>query len=366
MSSISQNVINSNKKPVMHGTVTYYKTSNNQFLNKSEVIKGTAILNYNFTVTGKYNITAIYHDTLGSIGDCIIVFEIIVTDSRNHVEIHSENIICNIFDEIELSQKFTDQYGNPVNTGKIQYKLDGTDFGMFKLTSSEKLLRLTLNSSGKHILETIYHDNENYKQTVNKQTITVNKLKSYMTMETSSNPRPLEKMTIKIRLDDKTGRNIKNVCSLKINGKIVMNNTKPLLISVKNNEAIYDYKIPLEFSNSTINLTAHYSGDNIHEPLIKTSAIHILQKEASITNNISLNGKTMTITSRVHDENGILLNNGRISISINGKWIGSPSIKNGTSSLKYNLPKSGVYTIGTSYINANNEVKDLSTEIVKV
>ena len=366
MSNISQNIINSNRKPVMHGTVTYYLTSNNQFLNKSEVIHGIAFLNYVFTDTGKYNITAIYKDTLESIGDCIVVFEIIVTDSRNQIEIHSENITCNIFDEIELIQKFTDKYGNPINTGTIQYKLDGTSWGSFKLTTSETLLQLTLNSSGKHVLETIYHDNENYKGSSNYQIITVNKLKSYMTIETSSNPRPMETMTIRIRLNDNVGTNMKNVCSLKINEKIVMNKTKPLLISVKNNEAIYEYAIPLELSNSTINLTAHYSGDNIHEQIIKTSTIHILQKEATIHNNISINGKIMTITSRVYDENSVYLNNGRISISLNGKWIGSPGIKNGTSIMKYNFSKSGVYTIQTSYINANNEVKDLSTEIVKV
>ena len=78
-------------------------------------------------------------------------------------------------------------------------------------------------------------------------------------------------------------------------------------------------------------------------------------------------GDNISIISTVKTSD-IPLNEGRLSITFNGKWIGSPGVKNGTATMTYTIPNNynGNYPIKITYIDNNNNEINTTTQNITI
>ena len=253
----------------------------------------------------------------------------------------------------------------PMNDGRVSVKFNGKWIGSPGVKNGIATMTYTIpnNYNGNYTIQTTYIDINNKQiNTSNKNITVIRPVK--MEINTPRNTTIDSTIKINIKVTDLKNNKINNGrISIRFNNKWIGSPR------VKNGTATMTYTIPNNYSGNykiqTTYIDIHNNQINVSNKNI--TVIRPVKMEINTSTNTTT-GSTIKINIKVTDLKNNKINNGRISIRFNNKWIGSPSVKNGTATMTYTIPNNynGNYTIQTTYIDINNKQVNVSSKKIIV
>ncbi|MBE6494013.1 MAG: Ig-like domain repeat protein [Methanosphaera stadtmanae] len=128
------------------------------------------------------------------------------------------------------------------------------------------------------------------------------------------------------------------------------------------------------YGNAT--LTTNNPGDGTYT--VKATYVDVFGvKQANTSATLKINSTDIDISSysfkngnltikTLVNSHGVSVTSGRVSYSIDGKWVGSPNVSKGIASLTTKNPGKGTHTIKVSYINNNNVIVVTATKSLAI
>ena len=274
-----------------------------------------------------------------------------------------------------LTTKVT--YGNydNINSGRVSYTLDGKWIGSVNVKNGSSWVSFNTPPVGNHTIEAKYITEngdiiswQNDGIDMSTDTFTFEKIANVNALWNAFNVKK-DKVIIVTTVKDDEGNNINSGrISYSLNdkwiGSVDVKNGSSW-ISFKYNDTIVRFNatyisssnIKQNIYTKTLNLTQLKSLKNKNESTNpsndtqphKNSSVHLMINSINV-----LNGKYV-LTTKVTDNNYTKLNVGRVSYTLDGKWIGSINVTNGSSWISFNVPNLGNHTIVAKYIDANGK-----------
>ncbi|MBE6494618.1 MAG: hypothetical protein E7Z84_08465, partial [Methanosphaera stadtmanae] len=351
-STIKVNVKTSNV-PVSNGRVSI--SFNNKWIGSPGVSNGIASMNYNVpsTYNGNYPIKMTYiNNNNQEISTSTKNINVIKPTNKISMSIPSTAFAGT---KIKLNATVTDLNGNKVNTGRVSITFNNKWIGSPGVNNGFASMDYTIPSTynGKYTVKMTYINTNNQEITSTTKNISITKPNNKITITVPS--------TAYAGIPVKLNSTVTDLNGNKVNTgrvSITFNNKWIGSPGINKGTASMDYTIPSTYNGKyTVKMT--YINTNNQEVTSTTKNITVSKVTDKIT--ISTPQTTyiesqITITTTVTDKNNVKVNTGRVSITFNNKWIGSPSIKNGVATMKYTIPNSykGNYELKASYINTDN------------
>ena len=330
---------------------------NNIFISNKANTTGKAIMNHGkATISNNTNAeTSKYNATIYTNGTNVKIKNNIFYDDMN-VFINSMNILNNKY---VLTTKVTDENYTKLNSGRVSYTLNGKWIGSINVKDGSSWISFNVPTTGNHTLIANYIDKNGIQ--LGSDTFTFEKIANINVLFNSYDIKN-DKVIIVSTVKDDKGNNITNGrLSYTINYKWIGS------INIKNGNSW----ISFNNTNNTIKFKATYITDNnvtqtsytkilnlnqlnnfINKPedkTLKNSSIHIMINSINVLNN------KYVLTTKITDNNYTKLNAGRVSYTLNGKWIGSINVTNGTSWISFDVAGLGNHTIIATYIDTNGK-----------
>ncbi|MDO5825623.1 MAG: carboxypeptidase regulatory-like domain-containing protein [Methanosphaera sp.] len=258
-------------------------------------------------------------------------------------------------ENITLSARVTDTYGNPVDGGYVIYKLNGQtlrkggllegDNPIVKIGVKNGWANYTFVANNKLVsskkIDAAYSGNANFNSsktsTSSKVNITLRKAQVVVTA-TPIMAQQNKNIVFRINVTDKTHNknnvapinSVKSLATLKINGITLTDaNNKTVQVSIRNGTGSYTYKIPQgvggkvlgtdDYKNYTV--VAHYTHPNYVDASNQTT-YNIEQSTTSVQfYNVTFNQATkkITINAQIKDyQKNNVVGNTRFNIKVNG------------------------------------------------
>ena len=358
--TIKNSILQNNTSPYSGAIYNYANNTiieNNIFIANKANMTGKAIINKGkATISNNTNAeTSKYNATIYTNGINVTIKNNIF-DKGINVLINSMNVLNNKY---VLTTKITDQNYTKINSGRVSYTLDSKWIGSINVKNGSSWISFNVPTTGNHTIIANYIDTNGIELSID--TFTFEKKSNINVLFNAYNIKNDKVIIVSTVKDDKGNNITTGRLSYTINNKWIGS------VSVKNGSSW----ISFNNTNNTITFKATYITDNnitqtsyakilnlnqlnnlINKPedqTQKNSSIHIMINSINIVNN------TYILTTKVTDKNYTKLNVGRVSYTLDGKWIGSINVKNGSSWISFNVPKQGEHKIIATYIDTNGK-----------
>ena len=343
---------------VRTGKVVLYE--DDVILTSYNLTGGIFNITYKFNEVGVHNLSVVYVDD----------YEIFENSSWDNILINVHAIEAIIQElnvtpssinggEIIVAKTFaTDQYGNPIETGRLYYMLNGEN-----LFNNNRLIT-TIITNGVSVLDyqmpailtedeytlsailinTIY-----YNSTSKDFTFQLSKKDAFINIDYANNVTIIDAVNIIVNVDDKAGNPISqgqvNVFDEdeKIN-TIVVNGTSIIINHTFNKTGVHNISITYEDPDEQYNT-------NTQTIQIQVNKANTNITQLTVTPDTITGENTITITTTITDEKGNNINEGNITYLINDQTI-TGTITNGINTINYTMPENldqETYTINANY-----------------
>jgi predicted outer membrane repeat protein len=376
-STINVKVTNNSGVNVNHGNVYVYidgkllkydgTFSANKPAYTAEVINGVAKVNITPTkdylnyknMQVSYLENDLYKAKLSDIKSITVIDpETIVNPDNAHVFINSMNVLNGKY---VVTTKIVDDKFNKVATGRVSYRLDGKWIGTINVNSGSSWISFNVPAVGNHTIVATYITTDNKE--VSSDTYTFEKMVKVNQLFNQYNVKNGKVIIVTVLRDDNGGNINSGRVSYRLDGKWIGS------IDVKDSKSW----ISFNYANTTPTFQATYIGSNganqnIYSRVLnlslmngmangnttpkndtKNSSVHIM------INSINVLNSKYVLTTKVTDDKYKLLNVGRVSYTLDGKWIGSMDVSKGSSWISFNVPAVGNHTIVATYLDASGK-----------
>jgi len=262
-----------------------------------------------------------------------------------------------------LTTIVADENYTKLNSGRVSYTLDGKWIGSINVKNGSSWISFNVPTTGNHTLIANYIDTKGIQ--LGSDTFTFEKIANINVLFNAYNIKN-NKVIIESTVKDDKGNNITNSrLSYTINYKWIgsinvkngsswisfnnTNNTIKFKATYINNNNITQTSYTRILNLNQLNNFINEKENTPEDQTLKNSSIHIMINSINVLNN------KYVLTTKITDKNYTKLNTGRVSYTLNGKWIGSINVTNGTSWISFNIPIIGNHTIVATYIDTNGK-----------
>lgn len=248
-----------------------------------------------------------------------------------------------------------DEYNNPVTGAKVEIKVDGEVYANVTTDNDGKYNTIISDVIvGTHNVEAVYAGDNKYAQSTNSTSLTVEKLESKLTINSTSPVSVGENVEISGKLLDENDKPISDA-TVQVNYE---GNIKNITTDKDGN---YNTSFPVTSSGEK-NVTATFIGDDKYDAS-QIEGINIADKgnatiEATLPDNAKV-GQATNITGKVTDSNGNPLANMPVTVTVNDKPIRTLTDENGNFQVDGIIPTEGTNTVKVSAGNDNYVAEDI-------
>lgn len=235
-------------------------------------------------------------------------------------------------EKIILTAHITDPSGNPLNGGKVVFKLNDVTL---KDENNKAIYAKVINGTAKieylipsnyrikdYKLTATYSGNSKCEANRNNTILTLTSRKAKITIMTNKSIKIGQQLTITTTLKDEDNKTINGNIMIKIDGKTLKDEkNQTLQIKIENNQAQYNYTIGPEYSVKQHNITAILI-NNTYTRSETTENFNIEKEETKLNiNPMTMNNNTSPVlTGTIIDKNNkTITEKTRIIIKLNGK-----------------------------------------------
>ena len=319
-----------------------YLKDSNSIINKT--ITNNVSFNYKLNTNAEYiNLTTI-------IDNKDIIYEqtqLVKIEKPVNIFINSMNVINGKY---VITTRVTDINNTLLNKGRVSYKLDGKWKGSIDVKNGSSWISFNTPPIGNHTIVATYINPNGIE--ISSDTYTFEKKAKVNVLFNAFNVRNGIVTIVNIVKDD-NGNNINTGrISYTINGKWIGS------IDVKKSSSWINF----DYKNTVYTFKASYITNSNITQNIYTRTLNLSQVKSLTSSNYNMhiminsmnvvNGKYV-VTTKVTNDNYVKLNKGRISYTLDGKWIGSINVANSSSWISFNVPSIGKHVLVATYIDAN-------------
>jgi len=338
---------------VKDGRVSLYL--NNNLLGSNALINGQR----NMTITkldpGTYTVKVTYNSDNYQPSSNTTTLKIDMINTT--LSLKSQTVFEN--EKITVPVAVKDSAGAYVKDGRVSLYLNNKLLGSNALVNGQRNMLIDKQWAGTYTLEAVYNS-ENYKTSTKTVTLTVCTQPTTLTM-TSQYGYDDSSITIPVSVKDSTGAYVRDGrVSLYLNNKLLGSNA---LVNGQRNMIIGKQKA------GTYTLKAVYNSTN-YKTSSKTATLTVYQSikpDAYVYINsqtVNVNTK-ITIPVTVKDNVGKYIHGGRVTLTCDGKVLGSNAVNNGKANMQINSLTAGTHNIRVDYSNTNYE-PDYDTATITV
>ncbi len=311
LSELNASIVDMTNLPVTSGNVTFYV--NGQFVGTVELTgSNIAKLQYVFPSSGDYTIKAVYNDTNNEYTNNTsneVTAQITTIPTNINVDVNPGTTTTNTTIKVNV----TDNNGNLIKTGTVTIYDNGNVIGTVDVTNGEIKLNKILNQSGNHNITATYNDNTGVYASSN-TSVFIDISKTGVVVVVPSVDGTIGNVTLNATIIDVNGKNVNDgVVLFYVNGSYVG------LANVTNSIA----SINTTLDNIGIfNITTVYNGTSVYDNQTGNGTIVVGNKLNTIikVNSVfSMVGSVTQLQANITDENGNLVNGGRVVFKVNGK-----------------------------------------------
>ena len=329
-------------------TVTINGKKYNTTTNKA----GEYTLVYTTTTSGKNNITVEY--------DGNIIYN--PTANKTNFTVNKKDVVLDLKQtndtagNTSIEVKVTDNEGRPVKNGTVIVTMpDGTNVTAPVVNGTAKV---PLNTTpGKTPLNITYNGTGEYKKQSTNTTITTQKINTTIPLNTIKTVSVGDKVNITGKLLDSNNKPIANAnITVKVNNKSYTTTT--------NSKGVYTLAYTTTTSGVN-NVTVSYAGNKTYNPSNNQTKFTVKVNSTIKSKQTGSNVGNTTIQVNVTDKNGNKVPNGTVTVTDkDGKVIGTGVVKNGTATIKLDVPagKQNVTITynGNDFVNPSSKTQAIS------
>ena len=339
--------LNDNKQNVLEGRSISLYVDGALYDTKLTSNENIAKFNVSNLTKGNHSVSAVFEGDGNLINSNLTDLWIFVNSAKTNIEI--ENISTKVGSSIIISSKVTDDEGNDVNVGGVNYYIDDDFIGFADLVDSYANLSYVASNYGNFTLKAVYEESDNYLASNASCTLFVDKKVSVISISASSfdykNP-----SDIVISLKDEDGLAIGDkYFNLTIskddeNIKQELKTNSDGLVTINKDLNAGEWLLFAQFNED-----GTYYGSNSSEGL----TVNKLYSFVSIDDIGEVFASKETVFS-VNVISDYAVNEGIVEYYINGTKIGTGNVVDGKSNISYVFNSSGDYVLKVVYTNSSN------------
>ncbi len=305
-----------------------------------------------YTITANYNETTNYLSSQG-LGDLRVD-----STPTNTTVPHTDNFTGQ---NVTLTAQVADYYGNPVNEGRVQFKVNGNNVGgQVSVNNGTATYTYTITglNSGNYTILANYLGTSNYIASNNTGNLTVDPTPTNVTVNNEDGYAG-QNVKLTAQVTDAYGNPVNN-------GQVTftINGTNQGTVPVINGIATTTWLIP-SWNIGNYTILANYDGtttNNANSNGTGTLTVDQTPTNTTVNSVHGYAGQNVTLTAQVTNTYGNPVNNGQVTFTINGTNQGTVPVINGAATTTWQIPSNwniGNYTIlanydGTTTNNANS------------
>ena len=251
-----------------------------------------------------------------------------------------------INEKIIVNGKLTDYYKKPVKNAKITLNIADKQVNLNTDSNGNFKYETTATTAGQFQAIAIFDGDYGYTNSLNKTYFTVSKLNSKISIS-ATNSTVNGETTIQGKLLNNKNNPIANA------QVTILYDGKKITTVKTNSDGTYSYKYTT-LKEGNYNVEATFLGDNKYAPSTKNTKINVIiyriKTNIAVKTVKAYNGDTVNLEATVTDENGKLINTGKVVFKVNLKTLADKNgnaiyvaVKNGKATLKYK-PEKGLYS----------------------
>ena len=257
---------------------------------------------------------------------------------------------------VTLNTHVTDSNGNPVNEGKVTYKVNGTVIGTVDVSNGLATINWTIPSTwigGFYGVVVNYLGSHKYLASTTTTNLTVTPIPTAITVD-PVNGHAGQTVTITTHVTDSNGNPVnEGKVTYKVNGTVIGT------VDVSNGLATINWTIPTTWIGGVYSIVAEYSGNANYLASNNTTNLTVNPTPTNVTVD-PVNGhagQTITINTHITDSNGNPVKDGQVTYKVNGTIIGTADVSNGLATINWTIPTTwttGIYNIIADYSGSSN------------
>ncbi len=251
-------------------------------------------------------------------------------------------------DDVKIFASVINNEGNPVTDGFVNF-YNGTELiGTAYLNENGIATITTQFLEGTYTITLNYTGSTNYNNNTTTSTVTINKVKTNITIDPINDIVINQTTTINATLKDENGVILSNQ-----NVTIIINGNEYVLKTDENGKVSQEFTSP---TATDISVLVKYNGTDRYASTTNTTSF-VVNKINTIINVGTLNTTyaNTTIQVNVTDIDDKKLNEGTINVyDTDGKLVGTATIKDGTVDIKLDITTPGDHTLTINYTGSDN------------
>ncbi|RAP49124.1 MAG: hypothetical protein BZ136_03830 [Methanosphaera sp. rholeuAM74] len=333
---------------VKDGRVSLYLNGN--LLGSNALINGQR----NMTITkldpGTYTVKVTYNSTKYQPSTATTTLKI--NPATTTLSLNSQTVYDNQKITVPITVK--DSTGSYVKDGRVSLYLNNKLLGSNALVNGQRNMQIDKQKAGTYTLKAVYNST-NYKTSSKTATLTVTSQSTMLTL-TSQTVYDNEKITVPVTVRDSTGAYVKDGrVSLYLNNKLLGSNA---LVDGQRNMLIDKQKA------GTYTLRAVYNSNN-YKTSSKTATLTVISQSTTLyMDSIVVDEETsFTVPVYVEDSTCNYVKDGRVSLYLNNKLLGSNALIYGGRDMIVGKQKAGTYTLRAVYNSDNYKSSSKTTTL---
>jgi len=349
---IRENPVDGTYTKLDDGRVSY--TLDGKWIGSINILNEKSWIVFDMPSIGNHTIVATYIDSNGKTKS---------SDTFTFEKIADINLLFNQYSvknsTATLVNYVKDDQGNNVNDGRISYTVNGKWIGSTGVKNGSSMIKFNYTYQ-KALLKATYITNSNITHNIYTKTLDLPEfpeLKEYKSQVIINSMNVInDKYVLTTKISNEYTKLNYGRVSYTLDGKWIGS------IDILNEKSWIVFDMP-SIGNHTI--VATYTDSYGNTISTDTFTFEKIADVNLLFNQISVKNGTATLVNYVKDDQGNNINDGRISYSLNGKWIGSTSIKNGSSIIKFNYTNSTVKFQAT-YITNSGVTQNIYTRTLNL
>ena len=275
--------------------------------------------------------------------------------SNKNAQITLSNKKITYGQNITITANIKNTDGTNINNGLVQLYTDSINVRNTTVKNGIASFNIGLRNVGTYQIKTVY-SNTNYNTITKTATLTVTKATAIVTTSFRSFAYG-KNITLNANITSSTGQTINN-------GRIELyqNNTKIKSTTVKNGKATFNlglrnigiYPIKMIYLNN------NYNSKNTNN----TFMVYKVNATVKTEFRSFAYGKNITLNANVTTSSGVLINNGKVDLYLNGSKIRSVTPKNGKVTFNLGIRNFGNYPIKMIYVNKNYNTTNANNRLM--
>ena len=333
---------------VKDGRVSLYLNGN--LLGSNALINGQRNMSITKLDPGTYTVKVTYNSTKYHPSTATTTLKI--NPATTTLSLNSQTVYDN--QKITVPVTVKDSTGSYVKDGRVSLYLNNKLLGSNALVDGQRNMQIDKQKAGTYTLKAVYNST-NYKTSSKTATLTVTSQSTTLTL-TSQTVYDNEKITVPVTVRDSTGAYVKDGrVSLYLNSKLLGSNA---LVDGQRNMLIDKQKA------GTYTLKAVYNSNN-YKTSSKTATLTVISQSTTLyMDSIVVDEETsFTVPVYVEDSTGNYVKDGRVSLYLNNKLLGSNALIYGGRDMVVGKQKAGTYTLRAVYNSDNYKSSSKTTTL---